>query len=832
MAEKKKDKSKKHQPRDADNTFGQNVQKSGLSTKRRNKKQYQKQDTFGHSENPSAEQKNLKSENTDADSKRKSDFSQENNTFTEDGDREQEEHQQKDDYHRRDTYHQSEKKGKYHRREYQNRERTKQSDFERDFQTKDKTFTEGMEPEFHGSKKLDRLQNKAEKAGKKTEAARKKIPKKKEYSFERVFDEKTGKAKYVLTAVEKEKQFKPDSPVKVVAGRVGAEYSNFTHGKVAEVEKENSAVEGAHKTEQTAEDVYHFVKRNHKSGLQRKKEKVAKLEKKQFKKEVNFRYQKFLEENPDMQEKTLKKQMQKRLQKQRIKREYAKARRAGQAAKNTKEAAAKSASFVTKVAKKMQEIASRNVSLLVTIGIFALILIMIMTAISSCGAMFSDGMSTTLAGSYMSVPAEIDAADLAFSELEMELQKEINNIETDYLDYDEYRYNLDAIGHDPFVLISYLSAVHTEFTASEVQSEIESLFEEMYELTLNPTTETRTRTVTDPETGEETEEEYTVTILEVTLTATDLGVVVAGHMNEEQKEIYALYNETHGLTQQFYTPLNLYWYSYVSSYYGYRINPVTGQEQFHRGVDIAVPTGTTVLAAMDGTVTTATYDASYGNYVVIEDSKGYCTKYAHMDTLSVSAGQTVTHGTTIGTTGNTGSSTGSHLHIECLYNGEYYNPLFYFDVGEGTLYGESPGGGGSPGNVIPPDSYDDATVQALMEEAARYLGYPYVWGGSSPSTSFDCSGFVCWVFTNSGVHNLSRTTAQGIYDQCTPVSAADAKAGDIIFFTGTYNSPGPVSHVGIYCGNGVMIHCGDPIKYASINTPYWQSHFYSFGRLN
>ena len=832
MAEKKKDKSKKHQPRDADNTFGKNVQKSGLSTKRRNKKQYQKQDTFGHSENPSAEQKNLKSENTDADSKRKSDFSQENNTFTEDGDREQEEHQQKDDYHRRDTYHQSEKKGKYHRREYQNRERTKQSDFERDFQTKDKTFTEGMEPEFHGSKKLDRLQNKAEKAGKKTEAARKKIPKKKEYSFERVFDEKTGKAKYVLTAVEKEKQFKPDSPVKVVAGRVGAEYSNFTHGKVAEVEKENSAVEGAHKTEQTAEDVYHFVKRNHKSGLQRKKEKVARLEKKQFKKEVNFRYQKFLEENPDMQEKTLKKQMQKRLQKQRIKREYAKARRAGQAAKNTKEAAAKSASFVTKVAKKMQEIASRNVSLLVTIGIFALILIMIMTAISSCGAMFSDGMSTTLAGSYMSVPAEIDAADLAFSELEMELQKEINNIETDYPDYDEYRYNLDAIGHDPFILIGYLSAVHTEFTASEVQSEIESLFEEMYELTLNPTTETRTRTVTDPETGEETEEEYTVTILEVTLTATDLGVVVAGHMNEEQKEIYALYNETHGLTQQFYTPLNLYWYSYVSSYYGYRINPVTGQEQFQRGVDIAVPTGTTVLAAMDGTVTTATYDASYGNYVVIEDSNGYCTKYAHMDTLSVSAGQTVTHGTTIGTTGNTGSSTGSHLHIECLYNGEYYNPLFYFDVGEGTLYGESPGGGGSPGNVIPPDSYDDATVQALMEEVARYLGYPYVWGGSSPSTSFDCSGFVCWVFTNSGVHNLPRTTAQGIYDQCTPVSAADAKAGDILFFTGTYNSPGPVSHVGIYCGNGVMIHCGDPIKYASINTPYWQSHFYSFGRLN
>ena len=279
----------------------------------------------------------------------------------------------------------------------------------------------------------------------------------------------------MLTAVEKEKQFKPDSTVKVVAGRVGAEYSNFTHGKVAEVEKENSAVEGAHKTEQTAEDVYHFVKHNHKSGLQRKKEKVAKG-KKQFKERGQFPVSEVFEENPQMQEKTLKKQMQKRLQKQRIKREYAKA---GQAAKNTKEVAAKSANFVTKVAKKIQEIASRNVSLLVTIAIFALLLIMIMTALSSCGAMFSDGMSTTLAGSYMSVPAEIDAADLAFSELEMKLQKQINNIETDYPDYDEYRYNLDAIGHDPFVLISYLSAVHTEFTASDVQSEIESLFEEM-----------------------------------------------------------------------------------------------------------------------------------------------------------------------------------------------------------------------------------------------------------------------------------------------------------------------------------------------------------------
>ena len=886
-----------HQPRDADTTSGHNVQKSGQSKtfghdasysvkqnhmesvdkpdkeifqdnhssfqndtrktagqkvkpnqkKRRKQSQFQKENSFmGNKE---------KTDSDDAGSKVQDGFSKEQNAFVEEGGGEQTEETKefKDDYRRRDTYHQSEKKGRYRRRERQDRERTKTSDFQRDYQAKDNTFaekntfTDGAEPEFQGSRKLERLQKKAEKAGKKTEAARRKLPKKKEYSLERVFDEKTGRAKYVLVAVVKEKPFKEDSPVKKMAGRTGSEFTNFAHGKVAEVEKENSGVEGAHKTEQKAEDTYRFVKRHYKNKEQRQRKKVAKLEKKQFKKEVSFRYQKFLEENPEMQEKTLKKQLQKRMQKQRIKREYAKARRAGQAAKNTKEAAVKSANFTTTVAKKIQEIAAKHASLLVTVAAFGVLLIMIMTSISSCGAMFSEGMSTTLAGSYMSVPAEIDAADLAFSELEMELQKEIDSIETDYPDYDEYRYNLDAIGHDPFALISYLSAVHTEFTAADVQGEIESLFDEMYELTLNPTTETRTRTVTktgtrtvtnaDGTTSTETytyeeEEEYTVTILEVTLTAKDLNVVVAGHMDSEQKEIFVLYNETHGLTQQFYTPLNLYWYNYVSSYYGYRINPVTGAEQFHRGVDIAVPTGTTVLAAMDGTVTTATYDSHYGNYVVIEDSNGYCTKYAHMDTLSVSAGQTVKHGDTMGTTGNTGSSTGSHLHIECLYNGEYYNPLFYFEAGEGTLYGETPASGSGGGNAIPPDSYDDAAVQALMEEAAKYLGYPYVWGGSSPSTSFDCSGFVCWVFTNSGVHNLPRTTAQGIYDQCTPVSAADAKAGDIIFFTGTYNSAGAVSHVGIYCGNGVMIHCGDPIKYASINTSYWQSHFYSFGRLS
>ena len=781
----------------------------------------------------------------------KPDFVKENNTFIgQDNFNQPEETGKKqpdaEDYHRRDTYRQSQKKGKYHKKRVQKEHRVKGGSGGK---TENQTFTEETftgetgnsfqvegGSEFTGSKKLKKKQRQTQKAGRKVQKARAKLPKTREYTLQRVFDEKTGKAKYVAVPLDKEKPFKQEGIPKTTMCRMQNESKNFVHGKIAETEKENSAVEGAHKSEQKVEALYAFVKRQIKGKDQKQRAKVAKLEKKQFKKEVNFQYQKFLEENPQMQKKAL----QKRLQKQRIKREYVKARKKAAAGKTAEQAFQKTKNGAVTVARKLQEFARKNAGLLVTVGIMALLLMMIMVSVSSCGAMFADTQSTILAASYLSKPKEIDAADLQLTRLELDLQNEIDRVETDYPGYDEYSYNLGAIGHNPFTLIGYLSAVHTEFTASEVESEIQALFDEMYTLTLTPDTETRTRQVqsTDAEgnplydeNGDAVmeDEEYEVSILRVTLTVIPLESLVSGKMDTEQAEIFAMYRETNGLLQEFASPLNLYWYYYVSSYYGYRKNPATGNEEFHRGVDIAVPTGTTVYAAHDGTVTAAAYDSHYGNYVAIEID-GYTTKYAHMDSISVGAGQEVEKGAVIGTTGNTGSSTGSHLHIECLYDGEYYNPLFYFDVGEGTLYGETPGG--LPGNAIPPDAYDDASVQALMEEAAKYLGYPYVWGGSNPSTSFDCSGFVCWVFTNSGVHNLPRTTAQGIYDQCTPVSASDAKAGDIIFFTGTYNSAGAVSHVGIYCGNGTMIHCGDPISYASINSSYWQSHFYSFGRLN
>ena len=756
--------------------------------------------------------------------------------------------------HVRDTYQRSEKKGKYHKkrvqREHAHKERAKtekpgQSGSE-EFQTKDDAFTQGQTERF-SDKRLQKAADRSEKNHRKLQKAKDKMPKKRQYEMKRVFDEQTGKAKYVVVPVEVEMPFKPEGIGKAAVHKLRTENMYFVHRKIAETEKDNSAVEGAHKTEQRAEDVYHYMKYHRKSKAQRKKDRLDRLQKKQVTADMKLEYEKFLSENPHLKGNSPKKQLQRQLQKQRIKREYAKVRRAGAEAKTAKETFTKTANAATGIAKKLQEIAAKNKTLIISIGIFALLLVMIMSALSSCGSMFLGTVTTTLATTYLSLPAEIDAAELSFTQKEMELQNTIDAIETDHPGYDEYDYNLGAIGHDPFTLISYLSAVHTEFTAADVEHEVQELFDAMYSLTTEEMEETRTRTVTKTGTRVvtnadgttsteeyeyEEEEEYTVKILRTTLTVIPLESMTAGRMDSEQSELFAAYMETKGGLQVFGTPVDYYWYYYISSYYGYRKNPNTGAEELHRGVDIAVPTGTDVYAAHDGTVTEAAFDAYYGNYVVITDSKGYTTKYAHMDSVTVSAGQSVTKGDPIGKSGNTGSSTGSHLHIECLYNGEYYNPLFYFEAGEQTIYGETPGAtGGGTGNVIPPESYDDATVQALMTEANRYLGMPYTFGGTAPA-SFDCSAFVCWVFSNSGVHDLPRTTAQGIYDQCAPVSASDAKAGDIIFFTGTYNAGRPVTHVGIYCGNGTMVHCGDPIQYTSIHSAYWQSHFYGFGRLN
>ena len=542
---------------------------------------------------------------------------------------------------------------------------------------------------------------KSNKAADRLDAAKAAIPKQKKLVKERTFDEAAGKAKTRLHFEEQEKPIpggKKGNPLSRPAQEAGI----FVHNKIHSVEKDNSGVEGAHKSEELAERGAKYGARKLKQGYRSHKLKpyreAAKAEKAAFKANVNFQYHKTLHDNPQLTSNPLSRFMQK----QQIKRQYAKAAKKG-GAKAAAEATRKTAKKTAEETRKAAAFAARHPAG-VLIAVAALLLfIMISAGLSSCGAMLSGLTNGVLGTSYTSEDSDLVAVENNYAALENGLQSEIDNIESTHPGYDEYRYDLDSIGHNPHELASYLTALLQSYTPQSAQAELDRIFEKQYTLTLTEEVEIRyrTETSTDPETGETTTEEvpYEYYILNVTLTNKTLPAVILPRLNEQQREIYIVMQQLKG-------------------------------------------------------------------------NKPYLW--------------------------------------EGIYNG-----------GEDT----------GPSYEIPGEALDDPAFAALMEEATKYIGWPYVWGGSSPSTSFDCSGFVCWVYTASGVHNLPRTTAQGIYNQCAIISPSEAKPGDIIFFTGTYDSPGPVSHVGIYVGDGMMLHCGSPIQYANINSSYWQTHFYAFGRL-
>lgn len=777
----------------------------------------------------------------------------------------------------------------------------------------------GTEPETEKSRKLIRAEEKSKKAAQKLEHAKKHQTQKKSMKLQRVREDVPEGSKYCLYFEETPKAAKTVPAVKKAGVRLKDDVGNLAHNKIRQEEQDNSAVQATHKGEQAGEALL----RQHSNRNYRKQRKqqssLNRLERKTYLANTNYQYRKWLEEHPEEQKKLFRKM----LQKQRIKREYKIAYRAGKIQKETQRTTLKMADISTKVARKVQEMLVRNSTVIVSGLLLLILLLIITTGISSCSMMLTNNVSTVIASSYIADPEEIEQAEIYYTKMEAELQQQINQMEAQYPGKDEYRFNIGAIGHDPHTLISYLTAKYGDFTFSQVKGELESLFSEQYGIRVEETTETReeTRTIRVGESlgnvvtsgycncpiccgvwsggptasgampqanhtiavdaanpflpmgtkvvmngveytvedtgnfarygvqfdvyydnhaaasahGHQTRECFlaegnansvevtrtvTADVLNVSLTAKPLWSVVQSRMDEEQKEIYEVVYSCRGNLQDYYTPIELNWYSYVSSYYGYSIiNSTGGGMELHRGVNINVREGTEVQSVMDGTVVRTGYNSAFGNYVVTQDEKGVQVKYANLQNVSVSQGEVVTKDTVIGTTGSTGSATGSQLYLEIVKDGTYYNPIFYIGTGEGGLYG-----GGA--------AYDDETVRRLFAEAERYLGMPYVWGGSSPATSFDCSGFVSYVFTNSGVCNMGRLTAQGIYNICTPIAPEEARAGDIIFFTGTYNAGEPVTHVGIYAGNGQMIHCGDPIQYTSINTAYWQSHFYGFGRPN
>ena len=470
-----------------------------------------------------------------------------------------------------------------------------------------------------------------------------------------------------------------------------------------------------------------------------------------------------------------------------------------------------------------------------------LVVFLITSLFSSFSNIGTGGLGSIAASTYLAEDQDINNAELIYTEWETDLQMEIDRVETDRPGYDEYRYNIGAIEHDPYILMGYLTSAYQNFTDVQIEGVLRQLFDEQYSLTFTEETEIRYRTEThvDPDTGEETVEEvpYEWHFMNVKLTATPLANLVVQRMSAEQKEICEILLQTKGNRQYVKNVFGTNWLPYVTSYYGYRVHPISGEQTYHTGVDIGMAQGTEILAGHDGTVTLAGNAGGYGLCVAIEgeayEGHTLTTKYGHCSQILVSVGQEVKAGDVIAKVGSTGNSTGPHLHLEVLVDGQYLNPLYFADTGDTSSTGLpniGAGGGGSYFDYdIPPEALADEQFAAMIAEAEKYLGYPYVWGGANPSTSFDCSGFVSWVVNHTG-WNFGRLTADGLLGVCTPVSSANARPGDLIFFQGTYNTSG-ASHVGIYVGNGMMIHCGDPISYANINTSYWQSHFYTFGRL-
>ena len=477
------------------------------------------------------------------------------------------------------------------------------------------------------------------------------------------------------------------------------------HGKVREVEQENSGVQSGHLGERGIEKAVGYGNRRVQNWRAERKLKpwkdAAKAEQAAVKANADFYYRKAVAENPQLASNPISRLWQKR----KLQKQYAAAyRAAGKTAQagKTAEAIAKAAKKTAQESKRTALFVKRHWKGVLIVGGIGLLLVMLLGSLQSCSSMFGGGVSNIMASSYLSEDSDMLAAEAAYAEMEAELQNELDHYESLHPGYDEYRFDLDEIGHDPYVLISILSALHEGvFTIDQVQGDLQTLFDKQYILTETVTTETRyrTETRTDSEGNEyEVEVPYTWYICTVTLENFDLSHVPVYTMGEEQLSLYA------------------------------------------------------------------TYMSTLGNRPDLFPSSEYVNKYID-------------------------------------------NPPAAWE--------------------IPAEYLTDERFNTLITEAEKYLGYPYVWGGSSPSTSFDCSGFVSYVLTNSGLCNTGRLGAQGLYNISTPVS--DPQPGDLVFFVGTYDTTG-VSHVGIYVGDGMMLHCGDPIQYSNLNTSYWQSHFYAYGR--
>ena len=498
----------------------------------------------------------------------------------------------------------------------------------------------------------------------------------------------------------KQKPPKKPGPVKKAGRAVGGGVHGFVHGKLYEVEHENVGTEGAHRSELMGESALRHSSRYVKRQIRQHPAKaVQKDESRHIKATADYHYRRTVEEHPEMRGSALSRYWQK----QRLKRQYAKQTR--EAAKQGAKAAEKTAVTTEKLSARTVTFVKRHpVGVLLFLACF-LLLVMMQSCMSSLVTLGNGAAGAIGASTYAAEDADLLGAEAAYCGLEAELQDYLDTYTRTH-DYDEYHFDLDDIEHDPYVLLSLVSAWHEgAWTLDEVQGTLQMLFDRQYILTESVVTERRYYIETDTWTDEE------------------------GNTHTDSYRVYYDYYICTVTLENF----NL---SHLPIY-------IMGEDQLSRY---------------------ALYMATLGNRPDLFPSSPYVAKY-----------------------------TADPVEHE-----------------------------------IPEAYLDDETFAAILEEAEKYIGYPYVWGGYKPSTSFDCSGFVSYVYNQCG-WDFGRLGAQGLYNISTRVSLP--RPGDLVFFTGTYDTPG-VSHVGIYVGDGWMLHCGDPIGYANLNTSYWQSHFYAYGRLS
>lgn len=547
----------------------------------------------------------------------------------------------------------------------------------------------------------------AQKAAAKADRAQEKIQKETVKTRERVFDPATGKVTTRLKFEEINRR-KPPSKLNHAAREapVNAVLSQF-HREIRQSEDDNVGVEAAHKSEETAELSARAGRSAYRSHKLKPYRKSAKAEQRLDRANLGYLQKKAARDNPLISSNPFSRWQQKRA----IKKQYAAAKRAGQTAGyagKTAENTAKAAKAAARESKRAAAFIGRHRKGFLIVGGILVALALFLNSLSSFSVLLEGGLSGVVISTYPAKDEAMLGAEAAYAAMEADLQNEVDNYETLHNGYDEYHYNLDKICHDPYVLISLLTAWHGgEWTLDEVQDTLSMLFEKQYQLTQDVEVEVRYRTETD--------------------TWTDA----------------------------------------------------------------------------EGNTHTDTYEVPYNYYIC--NVKLHNENLSHLPVFIMSEEKVSMYAMYMSTLGNRPDLFPTSAYPNASVKKEYID----YD--------------------IPPEALEDKQFAAMITEAEKYLGYPYVWGGSSPATSFDCSGFVSWVLNHSG-WNVGRLGAQGLYNICTPVSASNAKPGDLVFFEHTYNTDG-VSHVGIYVGDGMMIAAGDPISYTSIETSYWQSHLYGFGRL-